>query len=193
MIDADKLKTALNKTAAEASRQLDAIRDQIQQIDDELHWLENAPLPLSDALKNIEHFVDKKSDMPGINRFFYQRNLAGPGLFDAKVKFDHDNPLITLETGNVVGASYADVSGIICALFGSTIKRQLSDMATNAADGIESGPPLDERPSLKADLLKRRHALEIDEEKIISTAEELGLNGFFRRADCNPEIVLLEL
>lgn len=193
MIDSTKLKNALIKTEEDARKQLDAIREHIRQIDDEVHWLDHAPLPLDDALKNIDRFVNEKSaDIGGVNHFFYPYELAGPGLFDAKVIFNHDNGLLALETGKVIGSGYVDVSALMCALFGSILKRQLGDMAKAAASGLESGPPLAERPDIKAGLLKRRRELEIDEEKIISTAEELGLNGFYRRFDCNPEIVLLE-
>lgn len=182
---------ALNKSAKEAKKQLDAVQEQIVHVDDEIYWLENAPGPLSDALKNIDHFVNEKSDLAGINHFFYQRESTGLGTFDATVDLGHDNVLITPETGRVIGSGRVDLSEVLCALFPEQIKRQLSAMVTAAADGIESGPPMDERDGLKAELIKRRYQLEIEEEKIISTAEELGLNGFYRRADCNPEIVLM--
>jgi hypothetical protein len=192
MSDLDKTKNDLNKAATKAVIQLAAVQGQIQQIDDEIHWLENSPLPLDDALSNIDRFVDQRAELPGIKSFFYQRKMAGMGPFDVEVDLRGDNKLhVILETNAAIGSGQADLSHIICALFGSTVKRQLSDMATAMANSIESGPPLSERPALKADLLKRRRALEIEEENIISAAEELGLNGFYRRPDCDPAIVLL--
>lgn len=192
MLNVEKLKAAMTNAADEAHKQLDDLRGKIQQIDEELHWLEHSPMPLADAQKNINDFVDQRSDITGIKHFFYQRGLAGYGPFEVRAEFDNDNSLMALETGRVIGSGKMDLSSVICSMFGATVKRQLSDMATAAADGIESGPPLSERPGLKRDLLKIRRELEIDEEKIISAAEELGLIGFFRRSDCDPEIVLME-
>lgn len=191
MLNVDKLKAAMTKTADEARKQLDELRGKIQQIDDELHWLEHSPMPLADALKNINDFVDQQSGLAGIQHFFYQSQRACEGPFEVRAEFDNDNPLTVLETGQAIGAGKVDLSSVICSLFGETVKRRLSDMATAAAEGIESGPPLNERPGLKRELLKTRRELEIDEEKIISAAEELGLYGFFRRSDCDPEIVLM--
>jgi len=48
-----------------------------------------------------------------------------------------------------------------------------------------------ERPTLKATLEKRKFALEAEEEQLICSAEALGMDGFYRRQDCNPEIVLM--
>ncbi len=37
----------------------------------------------------------------------------------------------------------------------------------------------------------RKYALEVEEEALICAAEDLGIDGFYRRSDCNPEIVLM--
>lgn len=191
-INADKIKRGLKKAATNAVKQLESVQGQIQQIDDEIKWLEDSPLPLDDAEGNINRFVDQRTELAGIKSFFYQRELAGPGPFDAPVGLLGDNALRVIpEINAAVGSGNADLSNIICALFAAEVKRKLIGMARFAADSIESGPPLSERPALKDGLLKRRHELEVQEEAIISDAEELGFDGFYRRADCNPEIVLL--
>jgi hypothetical protein len=191
-INADEIKRGLKKAATNAAKQLESVQGQIQQIDDEIKWLEDSPLTLKDAEDNINRFVDQRPELAGIKSFFYQREIACPGPFDVPVDLRGDNKLHVIpEINAAVGSGNADLSNIICALFGAEVKRKLIGMARFAVDSIESGPPLSERPALKAALLKRRHELEVQEEAIISEAEELGLDGFYRRADCNPEIVLL--
>ncbi len=191
MIDASKLKNALKKSSVEAQKKLNEIRNEIQKIDDEVHWLDSSPLPLSDAFENIDNFIEKKSNNEGIKHFFYEHKLGGENFFGAKTVFGHAS-LRAHEHGMVTGSGLTDISKIICSLFASTVQPALKQIATQAAKDIESGPPLNERPQLIADLLKKQFAFEVEEEQLICTAEELGLNGFYRRADCNPEIVLMK-
>jgi len=190
MIDAKKLQSAMNKNAKEAKHQLEVVRKDIQQIDDELYWLENAPLPLGDALDKVSRFVKDHSTSAGIDHFFHARSLGSKGLFDSEVTFKHGE-LRAHEHGTVIGSGMTDISTIICSLFGSNVEQVLQNIAKEASKNIESGPPLAERPQLRTKLLTRQHIAEEQEEKIICSAEALGLRGFYRRADCNPEIILM--
>lgn len=85
----------------------------------------------------------------------------------------------------------ADLANMMCSLFGESVEQALKNQAKAAAKNIKSGLPLAERKQIKMDLLAKRKKIEIDEEALISKAEELGLMGFYRRYDCNPEIVLM--
>jgi hypothetical protein len=190
MIDANKLKSVLKNNAEEAERKLTGIRADIQQINDEIHWLEHSPLPLSDALENIGKFVESNSSHEGIESFFFNEELAGLDIFESKVRLRHGD-LVSLEGSGVIGSGKVSISKIMCSLFGSNIQIILEEMAKKSANDIESGPPFNERAQLKASLLQNRKKFEIDEEALISTAEELGFNGLYRRFDCDPKIVLM--
>jgi hypothetical protein len=189
MIDATKLKSAMEKNTIAALKNLDELRAELENINDELHWLENSPIPLADAMINIGGFIKNNTSSEGIEHFFYNRSVAGKQIFDAKVNLNEE---VRVREGYIIGANgLADLSIMLCSLLGSSIQPILEDMAKNAAKEIKSGPPLAERSQLKIDLLKKKHAVEVEEEQLICSAEELGLYGFYRREDCNPEIVLM--
>lgn len=188
-MDSVKIKVSLEKSRGQALKELQSVRAEIDQINDEIHWLDNAPLPLEDAIVNIDRFIKKHSDSSGMERFFHQRELAGLGVFDTRVEFERAVIDHTGEQRIIDGV--ASIADVLVPIFGETISRHLHDMARREAEHIESGPPLAERPQLKADLLKRRYALEVEEEALICAAEDLGMDGFYRRSDCNPEVVLL--
>jgi hypothetical protein len=191
-MDIRKIKTDLEKGKNQALQRLDALRTEINAINDEQHWLDHAPLPLEDALAAIDRFIElHASDSSRAKPFFYQQTLQAPGPFDAAVQLDRESTVV--ENGRIFGgAGVAHLAGVLIPLMGpSTVQRLLHDMAKREAEHIESGPPLAERPALKASLKKRKYALEVEEEALICSAEELGMDGFYRRADVNPEVVLM--
>jgi hypothetical protein len=190
-MDIKKIKNDLEKGRNQALQQLDAVRTEINAINDEQHWLDNAPLPLDDALAAIDQFIKAHDhDSSRAKPFFYQRPLADPGAFEVGFELDRDRSLT--QGGRVWGGGIVDLAGLLIPLLGaSTAQRMLHDMAKREAENIESGPPLAERPELKASLKKRKYALEVEEEALICSAEELGMDGFYRRADVNPEVVLM--
>jgi hypothetical protein len=190
-MDIKKIKNDLEKGRNQALEQLDALRTEINAINDEQHWLDNAPLPLEDALAAIDRFVKTHTgDSSRAKPFFYQRTLADPGALEVGFQLDRDTSFT--EGGQVWGGGIVDLAGMLIPLLGaSTAQRMLHDMAKREAEHIESGPPLAERQALKASLEKRKYALEVEEEALICSAEELGMDGFYRRADVNHEIVLM--
>ncbi|OQK18018.1 hypothetical protein AU255_09220 [Methyloprofundus sedimenti] len=189
MINPEKLESALAKNAVNAKKALDAIRVEIDNIDDEIHWLENSPLCLDDAKAKIRSFIKKNTTANGIEQFFYDHELQANGVFDVRVKLDSEIRVVdSFLTGR---GGIADLSQIMCSLFGQNLQRILEDMATKAAKNIQSGPMLHERPKLKTELLTKKRTLEIEEEAIICASERLGGRGFYRRHDCNPEVVLM--
>jgi hypothetical protein len=191
-MDIKKIKNDLEKSRAQALKQLDDKRAEIVKIDDEIHWLDHAPLPLEDALAAIDRFINLYADDSSrAKAFFYQHPLQGLEPFDAAVQLDNESTVV--ENSRIFGGGgVAHLAGVLIPLLGpSTVQRLLYDMAKREAENIESGPPLAERPELKASLKKRKYALEVEEEALICSAEELGMDGFYRRADVNPEVVLM--
>lgn len=179
------------KTTGEALKLLSSIRQQIAECDDECDWLRSVPLPLEDALGNIDRFIKKNSAVSGIDQFFYDRELIGrPFTVTGKPSVASGLHVVN---GVVVGSILheVDVSSIFCGLFPELVKTALVELVTQEYEKIEAGPPRAERSGLIRDTKQRRHALEVEEELLISQAEEAGLNGFYRRSDCNPEIVLM--
>jgi len=190
-MEAENIKASLEKTRTQALNHLTDLRAEIERINDELHWLEHAPLVLEDAQAAIERFIGAHTQpTESVRQFFYPKGLNGPGPLEANVEL---NRYTTMRAGDtLITNGTASLADVLVPLFGpSTIQRMLFDMVTRIADSIESGPPLAERPALKADLEKRKYALEVEEEQLIYSAEELGMDGFYRRHDCNPEIVLM--
>jgi len=190
-MDATKIKQSLEKSRAQALQQLDALRSEINSINDELHWLDNAPLPLDDALAAIDRFVKAHDgNSSQAKQFFYQYRLADPGAFEIGFQSNPEQSKVVGTMARVSGI--IDLSSLLIPLLGaSTAQRMLHDMAQREAENIESGPPLAERPELKTNLQTRKYALEVDEEALICSAEELGMDGFYRRHDVNPEVVLM--
>lgn len=181
----------LTKTTDELSKQLDSIRQQIIDCNDEVDWLQSAPLPLDDALGNIDGFINENSEALEVVQFFHDRRMAGE-VFEVEAKHVVTGPLRVVDDV-VSGHPFytVDISTIFCGLFPELVKTALVAQVTKAAENIEAGPPRAERAGLIKAAKERRLALEVEEEALISQAEEAGLSGFYRRHDCNPEIVLM--
>lgn len=191
MIDLLEWQGRLTQTTSEALKQLDSIRQQIVECDEECHWLHSAPLPLDDALDNIDRFIAKNNQVSGISQFFYDRKLLDRPFI---VTTEPDKSSVLYVIDNVVTgtlSSEVDVSTIFCGLFPELVKTALVERVTREFENIEAGPPRAERAGLISAAKQRRYALEVEEEALISHAEDTGLAGFYRRSDCNPEIVLM--
>ena len=191
MTNLDAWQKQLVKNKSEAVEKLDSIRQQIIDCDDEVDWLRSAPLPLDDALDNIDRFINENSETPGVIQFFHDRKMINQP-FEAEAKHVNTGPLQVAE-GVVLGSSSytVDVSTIFCGLFPELVKTALVERVTREAENVEAGPPRGERAGLIRMAKQRRLALEVEEEALISHAEEVSFTGFYRRHDCNPEIVLM--
>jgi hypothetical protein len=184
------LEKQIEKTKLHMAAKLDEVRGQIKECDDESHWLQNSPFPLSDALENIDRFVASRDTFSGMAVFFsdlpsssYSNPLAVKG------QTDNNSPLHVVN-GMVAGSHpvNVDLSSVLCALFPDTVKAALVEQAKRHAEQIDAGPPKAERPELIQAAKQRRHALEVGEEALISQAEAAGLEGFYRRYEFNPAI-----
>jgi len=135
-MDVDKIKAGLEKTQAQALNHLANLRAEIERINDELHWLDHAPLGLEDAQAAIDRFIDAHAGPTDtVKQFFYPRGLNGPRPLEAKVTLDRDTAIVTGHT--VIASGTAELADILVPLLGpSTIRRLLSDMAKCIADSI---------------------------------------------------------
>jgi hypothetical protein len=185
-----KIKTAIAKSTEAALAELESIRNEIAEIDGEIYWLENAPLPLDDALNKIRKSIAARAMRATGVEGFFSNYATESSPFETQASLTEAR-VIDEAGGALIGSGRADIGDILCLLFGENLEDKLGDLAKAAAADIESGPPLIERAGLKAELLGKKKTLEIAEEKLIETAEELGLQGFYRRADCDPKIVLM--
>lgn len=190
MINTKKLKNGLSHGATEARKELDEIRSNIASIDEEIQWLANAPLVLDDVNLKIDGYVAKNATNSGIDHFFYDHQAGGPGVLSGDMQIKHGQLRVQAESW-VMGSAQVDISRAMCALFPGLVAEGLKNMAKHESKNHEAGPPLAERPELKNTLLKRKYDYEVAEESLICEAEELGLIGFYRRGNCNPEIVLM--
>jgi hypothetical protein len=191
MNDLNTCQEQLAKTTNETLKKLDSIRQQIVDCDDECDWLRSAPLPLDDALGNIDRFIKENNEVPGITQFFHDLKLVDKP-FNVQARQAGVGRL-NVENGVVIGSlGYTvDVSVLFCGLFPELVKTALVEQVTRESKNVEAGPPRAERAGLIRAAKQRCRALEVEEEALISQAEEAGLTGFYRRSDCNPEIVLM--
>lgn len=183
----EKLLAQLEKATAEANKQLLALREELDSIDDEMRWLESAPTPLEDALAAIDNFIQQHDSSAQVRPFFL--NYKSQGLAPMETELNISNHRIgeaSFASGKV------DLASVLIPLLGAVdAKKRLHALAIKEAKNIDSGPPLIERPALIAALQDRHYMIEVEEEALICQAEGLGIDGIYRRHNCNPEIVLM--
>jgi hypothetical protein len=182
-------KGQIEKSLAQAGKELEGIRSEIASIIEEISWIEKSPLDLADAKKSIDVFIEKHLSDDGISCFFHQ-DVSTADLFYAQINFD-DKPCQAVGS-IIVGFAQASLAPALVNLLGPEfLKNRLYELATNAAKNYESGPLLADRPKLVSELLKRKRALEVEEEHLIMSAEEIGITTFYRRSDVDPAVVLM--
>jgi hypothetical protein len=167
---------------------LEQIRDQIRECNDEIHWLQNSPVPLGDVLARIDRFMADHAASLDLSYFFE----ANP-INDLRLTAQGQSAIGVIRHvvgGQVPGVEIitTDLSNVLCTLYQDLTKAALIEQAKRTAKLFDPGPPLAERPELMEAAKQRRHVLEIEEEQLITQAEDAGLDGFFRRPDANPSI-----
>ena len=70
MTNLSTLQKQVIKTTSDVLKQLSAIRQQIVDCDEECEWLRSMPLPLEDALGNIDRFIKKIAPYRVLTNFF---------------------------------------------------------------------------------------------------------------------------
>lgn len=88
MIDIKQFKLEIEKHTHIALKTLNGFRQEIENINDELYWVKNSPLPLADANVKIEEFIQTNSTKEGIEHFFYNHELGGLKPLEVNTKLD---------------------------------------------------------------------------------------------------------
>ena len=185
-----KTTSLITHATNEYKNKLEAVRQQRNELLNEIELIKISPLPLTDVIARVEAFVSSNNLITGLDSFFYP--------------YETNNRLLTVETIPDTAPVYVvndmlatkfrssvNLAGVLCSLFGDTIKKTLVDAVTQEADFYPPGPPLAERPGLISGLQEKIHSLEIEEEALICEAKAVGIGGVYRRGDINPEIVLM--
>src|SRR5664279_5039227 len=117
MSNFNALQKQIQKSTGDALKQLESIRQQIIECDDEVQWLNSSPLPLADASANVDAFISESATAPGLRHFFYDRPLSEQPL-TVEGKRRGGYPLQVVN-GFVAGfqPQEVDLSGVLCGLF----------------------------------------------------------------------------
>jgi hypothetical protein len=185
------LKTEIAKATAQTKQKLIDIRSRMDEAKNERDWLESAPLTIEDAIVNAEKSVDAYASLDGVRGFFSPNGLAIESIFQQRTRINYGDVICPEGSTVVSGSIVVDVSHVVCSLFPVEIKAKLAELIKLKSADIDSGPSLAERPALIKAAQDRLYQLEVEEESLIYDAESIGLTGFYRRPDCNPEIVLM--
>ncbi|MBU2571183.1 MAG: hypothetical protein KJ725_14390 [Gammaproteobacteria bacterium] len=190
------IKNEIDKLFKAQRQKLESIRAKIGTVKDELDWVERSPMTIEDAKANADQWIDEQVNrfdpVERVRTFFFRNGLSGEKLFDLKAAPHlHDLQLVTVHNGyGTLPPLRVDATGLMLALFPDIVRQTLHRLLDAAYESIEPGPPLSERPKMIADLEKKLYQLEAEEESVIASAEDAGLDGFYRRANINPAIVL---
>ncbi|MGE0082451.1 MAG: hypothetical protein AB7U81_14260 [Thiohalomonadaceae bacterium] len=165
---------------SDVTNELERVRSQIADLKARRDQVANARLPKAEVLARLNEFVD--SEAAGFDAAWHFVNPAS----------SPDARMIDI-TGFEIGVSgeghhrAADAGGLLCWLMGDVVKKRLAELV-NAAD-FSDAVPADKRAGMLRDLDEQIHALEIQEEALITDADAAGIE-LARRADCDPAIVL---
>ena len=184
-----KTTSLITHATNEYKNKLEAVRQQRNELLNEIELIKISPLPLTDVIARVEAFVSSNNLITGLESFFYP--------------YETNNRLLTVETipdtapvyvvNDVLARpprSSVNLAGVLCRFFGETIKKTLVDAVTEESKHYPPGIPILERPALIQDLQAKIHALEIEEEALILEAESAGI-ALYRRPDVNPKLVLM--
>lgn len=169
-----------------------AVRRQIERTQEALDEAINAGVPKVEYMERLQQWVEREARRFADNAEYRVSALraprpgsSGPTLLRAPV---HGSSQMAFE-GATSGPVFAeaDVAGLLCWLFGDTLKQRLTELVEQS--GYREGPPISDRPKLQRRLEEQADELGLQEERLIRTAEARG-QRIHRREDCRPEIVL---
>jgi len=169
-------------------QKIDKLREQIQQIKEELIWLDEAPLDQADLKARVHEWMAHIHESSGTKdlqgSFLALRSPAG--------KASHIDMLQVKGRVSVPAVPHASSVNISMAsqlvwLFGD----QLTQILLAKVDAMDYVPglPLAERPRRRTQLQKELRVLEEKEEVLICESEEAKA-AVHRRADADPAVVL---
>lgn len=169
-------------------QKINKLREQIQQINEELNWLDESPLTKEEFKARIVEWVDSmmRNGKDAENSLQYLRT--------PKAKLQNSKMLSLSAKVHFSGGTHPSVDALdislapqLAWLFGDQVKQSLLTKV-EAMDYVP-GLPMAERPARREQLLQNRRLLEEKEEALICESEEAHA-PVFRREDADPAIVL---
>ncbi len=168
---------------------LENVRHEREGLLGRIDQIKSAPLPLDEVVSRVEAFVASHNLITGLESFFCPYETSNSLLTVEAIP--GTNPVFVVNDMLASNPrSTVNLAGVLCSLFGETIKKTLVDAVTEESKHYPPGIPMLERPALIQDLQAKIHALEIEEEALICVAESAGI-ALYRRHDVNPELVLM--
>lgn len=169
-------------------QKINKLREQIQQVKEEISWLENSPLSKEDFKARVVEWVDAV----GLNSQDADNSLKWLRQPDAKV---HSSKMLNISARvRASGSEHSTITPIdislapqLVWLFGDQVKQAL--LAKVDSMDYVPGLPLLERPKRREQLLHSLRVLEEKEEALICESEEAQA-PVYRRADADPAVVL---
>lgn len=175
------LRKSVEKSANETRSHVERLRTEIRSLQEERDWLETGPLPKQEAIDLVIAYIDDQAGQ------FDVQALLGGAVYAGREINQELARLFQSEARLQGYSANAPLGPMLCHFFPEQIKERLT--ADIQAMNYQEGPPAAERAALIADLDRRIHVLEVEEEAVIEVAEEAGIE-ILRRPDCNPAIVL---
>ncbi|MBS7243181.1 MAG: hypothetical protein KIG98_02385 [Comamonas sp.] len=169
-------------------QKINKLREQIQQVNEELNWLDGAPLPKDEfkarVVAWVDHMASSLKDAEGSLASFRR-----PDVDSRNSKMLNISSRIHVHGGehSTVAPFEVSLAPQLAWLFGDQIKEVLLTKV-DAMDYVP-GLPMAERPERRKQLLQNRRVLEEKEEALICESEEAQL-PVFRREDADPAVVL---
>lgn len=169
-------------------QKINKLREQIQQVNEELSWLDGAPLPKDEFKARVVAWVDQM----GSSLQDAEGSLASfrrPDVDSRHSKMLNISTRIFVPGGehSTVAPFEVSLAPQLAWLFGDQIKQVL--LAKVDAMDYVPGLPMAERPARRKQLLQNRRGLEEKEEALICESEAAQV-PVFRREDADPAVVL---
>ncbi|MEG2280217.1 MAG: hypothetical protein RSB86_11185 [Comamonas sp.] len=169
-------------------QKINKLREEIQQVNEELKWLEDSPITKEEFKARVVEWVRVETN----NAEDVDRRLAYLRHPDASA---HRSAMLEISTrAHVPGGTHPTIAPVdfsiapqLAWLFGDQIKQTL--LAKVDAMDYVPGLPLAERPARRKQLEQNRRVLEEKEEALICESEEAN-TPVHRRADADPAVVL---
>lgn len=164
------------------------LREQIQQVKEELKWLDESPVTLEEYKARVAEWVTIMSN----NAQDFDNSLAALRRPNAAA---HKSSMLKVSTRvHVPGGTHPTIAPLdislaspLAWLFADQIKQAL--LAKVDAMDYVPGLPMAERPARRKQLLQNLRVLEEKEEALICESEEANA-PVYRRGDADPAVVL---
>ncbi len=167
-------------------KKLTTLRKRIAELNEEIEWATNAPLPKDEVIARNDAWVDRLA-----NKWAPGFDLFGPNARPDEAKLLEAEGLLSGrsvgEEAQLVGRAYTDLAPMMAALMPEVVKALLKRYVDTAQ--YEAGPPSADRPEIIQSLNAERLKLEREEESLIVEAEAAG-QFIDRREDVDPAVVL---